>query len=178
MHWFLFGREEPAGAAAGREVEMIEDPGDHAYVDMLPLATLKAAAGTIETGEHVEFAGWVKVPPRKGMGRGWFVARVGGRSMEPLIPDGALCRFRPYGGSSRQGHVMLAQHRGISDPETGGSYTIKRYHRIGERVEGEDMSEITIRLESANPDGPHLPEFTVRSEREVRTPYEFVDVVG
>ncbi|MBI4865070.1 MAG: S24 family peptidase [Candidatus Riflebacteria bacterium] len=56
-----------------------------------------------------------------------FVARVVGHSMEPVIPDGSYCIFRAPVDGTRQGKTVLVQHRSISDPETGGRYTVKRY---------------------------------------------------
>ena len=47
--------------------------------------------------------------------------------MEPLIPDGSYCVFSKYTGGSRQGKIVLVQHRSIADMETGGSYTVKKY---------------------------------------------------
>lgn len=65
--------------------------------------------------------------PGRTLSPGMFVAQVVGRSMEPLIPDGSWCLFRRYGGGTRDGKVVLVQHRKITDPDTGGSYTVKRY---------------------------------------------------
>jgi len=56
-----------------------------------------------------------------------FIVRAVGRSMEPSIRDGDYCVFRSAPEGTRQGKIVLVQHRGIEDPETGGSYTIKKY---------------------------------------------------
>jgi hypothetical protein len=56
-----------------------------------------------------------------------FVAQVVGRSMEPRIPDGGWCLFQSPVKGGLRGRVVLVQHRDIDDPETGGSYTLKRY---------------------------------------------------
>lgn len=56
-----------------------------------------------------------------------FVARVVGRSMEPTLHDGDYAVFRANPTGTRNGKVILAQYRGPADPETGGSYTVKRY---------------------------------------------------
>ena len=47
--------------------------------------------------------------------------------MNRKIPNGAWCVFRANPGGTRQGKVVLAQHRDIADPETGGSFTVKVY---------------------------------------------------
>ena len=59
--------------------------------------------------------------------RDMFVVQASGRSMEPKIHDGDLCVMRKYAGGSRQGKIMLAQHRETYDPDTGGAYSIKKY---------------------------------------------------
>lgn len=56
-----------------------------------------------------------------------FVARVLGDSMEPEIPNGAYCLFRPARPGSRCGRRLLVWHAGIDDPHTGGQYTVKVY---------------------------------------------------
>jgi len=48
--------------------------------------------------------------------------------MEPRIYDGDYLVFRANPVGSREGKIVLAQYRGPADPETGGSYTVKRYH--------------------------------------------------
>lgn len=40
------------------------------------------------------------------------------------------------GAGSREGRIVLAEHRGVEDPENGGAYSIKRYH--GEKMATED----------------------------------------
>jgi SOS-response transcriptional repressor LexA len=47
--------------------------------------------------------------------------------MEPRIHDGDLCVMRRYEGGSRNGEIVLAQHRDVFDPESGGAYSIKKY---------------------------------------------------
>jgi len=47
--------------------------------------------------------------------------------MNKRIPNGSWCLFRAAPGGTRNGKIVVVQHRSIDDPETGGSYTIKRY---------------------------------------------------
>ena len=56
-----------------------------------------------------------------------FVAQVVGESMNRRIPNGAWCLFRAAPTGTREGKVVVVQHRGIADPETGGRFTIKVY---------------------------------------------------
>jgi SOS-response transcriptional repressor LexA len=98
-------------------------------VPAVPVVSLKFAAGTfsdpqaLEDGatEWVELPEWVKPQP------GLFVAQVVGESMNKRIPNGAWCLFRANPQGTRNGKIVVVQHRSISDPETGGSYTVKRY---------------------------------------------------
>ena len=74
-----------------------------------------------------------------------FVSRVIGRSMEPRVHDGSLCVFRPIGAGTRQGKIVLAQHRNIADPDTGGSFTVKLYSSDKVEVDGELRGPVTLR---------------------------------
>jgi hypothetical protein len=74
------------------------------------------------------------------------VARVVGDSMNRRIPNGAYCVFRSPVTGSRQGKVVLAQHRDISDPETGGSYTVKVYESEKEPDSDGGWRHLEVRL--------------------------------
>lgn len=93
----------------------------------LPVYSLRAAAGKFGENEDVFEEGWIEVDIGHKLNERMFVAKVIGHSMEPLIPDNSYCVFRRNIGGSRQGKIVLAQHHDIADPETGGSYTVKRY---------------------------------------------------
>ncbi len=108
------------------------------FREYLPVYTLRAACGYFGEGEPVEPEGWVKVENCGRLDDKMFVVRAEGRSMEPKIHDGDLCVMRKYEGGSRNGEIVLAQHRDFSDPESGGAYSIKRYS--SEKVEEEDGS--------------------------------------
>lgn len=73
-----------------------------------------------------------------------FVSRVLGRSMEPDILDGSYCIFRPIAAGTRQGKTVLAQHSDIADPDTGGSYTVKKYDSDFVVVDGERRGSVTL----------------------------------
>lgn len=107
-------------------LRLIEFPAEaDKYRTVVPIFDLKAAAGSFGEVQAVECLGWAETPghePREGM----FVAQVIGHSMEPRIPSGSYCLFSHPAGSN-QGKIVLAQHREIDDPDTGGSYTVKRY---------------------------------------------------
>lgn len=95
------------------------------FVTHLPLYSIQAAAtrfGEETTGEE---EGWVRAPAHLRLSPDMFVARVVGRSMEPLIPDGSLCIFRANVTGTRQGRRLLIEQFG----QTGEAnrYTVKKY---------------------------------------------------
>jgi hypothetical protein len=47
--------------------------------------------------------------------------------MNRRIPNGSWCLFRVNPQGTRVGKVVVAEHRSIDDPESGGSYTVKVY---------------------------------------------------
>jgi DUF2075 family protein len=122
----------------------------------IPVVDLRLAAGAFSDVQLLEeeAADWAAPPdwvqPRPGM----FIARVVGESMNRRIPNGGWCLFRANPGGSRQGKVVVVQHRSIDDPETGGRYTVKVYS--SEKVADEDGSwrheRITLRPDSDRPD--------------------------
>jgi type III restriction enzyme len=123
-----------------------------AFKTLLPLYSLKAAAGYFGRGEAIEPEGWIEAD---GVGRiddQMFVCRAVGRSMEPTIRDGDFLVFRANPAGTRQGRVVLAQYRGPADPETGGSFTVKRYssERVASDEGGWRHSRVT--LTPTNPD--------------------------
>ena len=97
------------------------------FKTLLPLYSLKAAAGYFGNGEEVGIGGWIEADGFGPLDERMFVARAVGRSMEPRIHDGDYCVFRAKPEGTRQGKVVLAQYQGPADPETGGSFTVKRY---------------------------------------------------
>ena len=81
-----------------------------------------------------------------------FVAQVQGRSMEPIIPDGAYCLFSFQVGGSRNGRIVLAQKADISDPDTGASFTVKSYHSSKKIDPETGWQHESITLKPANSD--------------------------
>ena len=119
----------------------------------VPVIDLAAAASEFSDTQQPEPKGWLELVGRQA-GKGAFVAQVRGRSMEPAIPDGAWCLFRRIVPGSREGKVLLVQHRDITDPESGGRYTVKRY-RSRKVAQEESWRHAEIVLEPDNPEfGP------------------------
>lgn len=99
------------------------------YVNSVPLIDLKFAAGVFSGTQAIvdSETTWVKLPDIFRPQRGLFVAQVVGESMNRRIPNGAWCLFRMNPVGTRQGKVVVVQHRSIHDPDLGGSYTVKVY---------------------------------------------------
>lgn len=137
------------------------------YVTCLPLLGIDLAAGGFTPGPLDPAVTWVALGRKRTLRRGMFVARVVGRSMEPRIPDGSHCLFAPAAGDLR-GRTLLVQHRGIHDADTGTSYTVKRFERVGPRK---------VRLLPENPDYEPI-ELRESDGAELRVVAEFVEVLA
>jgi len=107
----------------------------------VPFVEMAAAAGAfsespVRQGSPVEAETWIVLPEAFNARTDYFVMRVVGESMNQRIPNGALCLFRANPGGTREGRIVLVQHRDIQDADTGASFTVKRYH--SEKVLTED----------------------------------------
>lgn len=148
-----------------------------AFKTLLPLYSLKAAAGYFGGGEAVEKAAWVEVDSIGRLDEQMFVARAVGRSMEPRIRDGDYCVFRAKPEGSREGKIVLVQYRGPADPETGGAYTVKRYSSRVVTESGGGWRHARITLSPLNPDFKPIV-LTPESEDDVQVLAEWVGVLG
>lgn len=138
----------------------------------VPVVRLSAAAGGLSEEQLPgELVGSIDPPPGVRPSPGMFVARVVGRSMEPLIPDGSLCLFRPHGGGSRNGQKLLIQKLGSSD-ETA-QFTVKVYRSEKRVSEDGSWEHQTIRMIPLNPE---FEEWNLTPE-EFRVIGEFVAVL-
>lgn len=170
----VVGRQTPAVRLL-QFAERQTPPG--AFKTLLPLYSLRAAAGYFGSGEAVEPEGWVEAEEIGKLDDQMFVARVVGRSMEPRIYDGDYCVFRAKPSGTRQGKIVLAQYRGPADPETGGSFSVKRYssEKIADPEGGWRHSRVTL--------SPLNPEFqpivlTPESEEDMQIVAECLAVLG
>lgn len=120
-------------------------------VGAVPVIPLSAAAGGLSDEQLATGAeGTIDPPPGVRLMPGMFAAKVVGRSMEPLIPDGSLCLFKPHGGGSRNGQKLLIRKRGTFD-ETS-QFTVKVYR--SEKTVNEDgtWEHERIRMVPLNPE--------------------------
>ncbi len=114
------------------------------FENCVPLYDLKVAAGKFSdeqqvaelyyglSGQDISDIEWVELPDAFRPRRGLFVTQVVGESMNRRIPNGAWCLFRLNPAGTRQGKVVLVQHREIADTDTGGHYTVKIYESMKE----------------------------------------------
>ena len=150
--------------------------------EYIPYYSLAIAAGGFLAGDAPDPEGWVNAPkhgfPRR-LSEGMFVTRVVGESMSPTIKNGAYCVFRSPVEGTRQGRVVLVQKRNMTDPETGGSYTVKRYEST-KSIGQEDWRHESIRLIPDNPDREKYPilEFSPEDDADLRVIAEFVQMLS
>jgi SOS-response transcriptional repressor LexA len=165
---FLRSRLRAAGVEVGEDAHMLSAKAKNviplqlvsreernAGISAAPLVDLRFAAGNFsdpqafehQAGEWVALPDWISPQP------GLFVAQVVGESMNRRIPNGAWCLFRANPAGTREGKVVVVQHRSIADPETDGRYTIKLYSSEKTHTEdgGWQHSRITLSPDSSNP---------------------------
>jgi DUF2075 family protein/phage repressor protein C with HTH and peptisase S24 domain len=152
---------QPSGSASAAVLpfQRVERRKAKPYVDAVPLVNLKFAAGAFsgkqfQDQDHEE---WAIIPktfrPRKGL----FVAQIVGESMNRRHANGAWCLFEVNPKGTRNGRVIVAEHRDISDPDTGGSYTVKLYHSTKEHRKDGTWRHLEVRL-SPDSDDPTYKE--------------------
>jgi SOS-response transcriptional repressor LexA len=141
---------------------------------------LKAAAG--EFGEPKTLRDeewdldWVEIDTGRRLRKGMFVAQVLGKSMEPMIPDGAYCLFCSQVEGTRQGRTVVVLLRDTTDPETGQRFTVKRYE--SEKAVSEDGTwrHIKVLLKPVNKDFNPI-ELTCEDEGSVVVVAEMLEVL-
>lgn len=98
------------------------------YVNAVPLFDFQAAAGGFSAQQNIDDFSWVALPENIRPSKNLFACHVVGESMNKIIPNGSICLFRANPGGSRNGKIVLVQHRDIEDPDQGGTYTVKTYY--------------------------------------------------
>lgn len=109
------------------------------FENAVPLLDMKIAAGSFSPEQWPDDCEWVELPEPFVAKQGYFIAQVVGESMNRRIPNGSWCLFRKNPVGSREGKVVLVQHRDIQDADNGGQYTVKVYH--SEKTQVEDQWE-------------------------------------
>jgi hypothetical protein len=104
-----------------------------------PIFDLEIAAGGFSDQQSLENAGntdaseWVQLPEHINTTQGMFVTRVVGESINKRIINSSWCLFKANPGGSRNGKIVLVQHRNIEDPDYVCTDTVKTYH--SEKIE-------------------------------------------
>lgn len=141
------------------------------YVSCVPSLELQIAAGAFGEDQRPDFNEWVQINTSRPLKKGMFVAKVVGRSMEPLIPDGAHCLFQFKAPQLRNDMVAVFQLHDSEDPESGGHYTVKRL-----RVYRQNTDEGVVRKAKLMPENPAFQPITV-DEDNVKFVAEFLEVL-
>jgi hypothetical protein len=126
---------------------------------------------------RVAVPNWVEVDVGRRLREGMFVAQVVGRSMEPAVPDGAYCLFRWGVAGTREGRTVLVRLRDVMDPESGESFTLKRYTSTKVAAEDGGWRHLLIQLRPANPEFEPI-ELTVDDEGGVDVVAELLEVLS
>jgi len=115
------------GQYKGLKLRILRHKDVKPFENAVPIYDIKIAAGQFSDEQQIDEFDWVELPDSFRPQKGHFVTRVIGESMNKRIPNGAWCLFKENPIGSRNGKVVLAQHREIYDSETGGHFTVKLY---------------------------------------------------
>ena len=161
------------------------------FKNCVPIYDLKVAAGRFSDEQQVtevaqgaelqrpEDFEWAELPSVFRPQQGLFIAQVVGESMNRRIPNGAWCLFRLSPVGTRQGKVVLVQHREIHDTDTGGHFTVKTYESKKEIFPDGTWkhSQIVLRPETTAP-GYEPIVLKPESEEDLRVIAELIAVLG
>jgi len=165
--------------------------GIRPFENCVPLYDLKVAAGKFSDEQQVTdiYGGlreqaiqdneWVQLPNAFRHQQGLFVAQVVGESMNRRIPNGSWCLFRLNPTGTRQGKIVLAQHRGIADADNGGEFTVKKYESNKRFLSDGTWRHTSIILRpDTTASGYESRTFTEEQVEDVNVIAEFVAVSG
>jgi uncharacterized protein len=145
----------PPAAEPARPLRLVSEAERRAGVPAAPLVSLRFAAGAFGEGQALDegVEAWVALPDWVAPAPGLFVAQVEGESMNRRIPGGSWNLFRAAPAGTREGKIVVVQHRGIADPDTGGRYTLKRYRseKVADEAGGWRHTRIVLQPESDQP---------------------------
>jgi superfamily II DNA or RNA helicase/HKD family nuclease len=92
----------------------------------IPLFDFYAAAGTFSEIQSSKDYILIEGPENR-LNSDYFACKIIGESMNKVIPNGSICLFKPYSGGSRNGKILLIEHRDLQDPDFNSAFTIKTY---------------------------------------------------
>jgi type I restriction enzyme R subunit len=173
----LLGLEWAAEPVTAAPFRLVPPEEARPYENCIPLYSLAVAAGVFSEAQEPEPEGWVAVDGLR-PARGLFVAQVFGESMNRRIPNGAYCVFRTPVEGSRDGRVLLVEHREIADPDTGGRYTVKVYRSEKAPADAGGWRHGEIRLEPDTTAAEYEPIVLHAGDGDLRVIAELVAVLG
>jgi SOS-response transcriptional repressor LexA len=160
------------GLDESRVLRRVTPRRNERYMNCVPKLDLKIAAGTFGEDQLPEFQDWVEINTARQLRKGMFVAPVDGPSMEPLIPDGAYCLFQFKAPQLKNDMIAVFQLHGADDPETGGSFTVKRL-KLSRLLDSDEGPQRTAMLIPENPAFDPIP---VKGD-DVKFVAEFLEVL-
>ena len=171
--------ERGESSALPSRLSIVEPRPEERYVTCVPLVPLKAAAGAFSDFQHIDDDDfeWAAIETKRRLRRGMFLAQVVGKSMEPVISDGAYCLFTAPVEGTRQGKTVLVQMRDTADPESGERYTVKRYESK-KSDDGDSWHHTKIILKPINPDFEPIVLTGTDKEGPLQVIAELVEVLG
>ena len=169
----VVARPEPQLRLISLEDERVKR---EAFKTLLPLYSLRAAAGYFGNSEPVEPESWVEADGLGKLDERMFVCRAVGRSMEPTIHNGDYIVFRAKPVGTRQAKIVLAQYRGSADPDTGGAFTVKRYSSEKEASDDGGWRHTRVVLLPTKPEYSPIV-LSTRDAESVQVVGEFVTVL-
>jgi SOS-response transcriptional repressor LexA len=180
MNYFMIKSSEILKTVVSKKVailfrEFIGDFKKRMFIDALPVYTIAAACGKFGEGSEAACEGWLEVKNLK-LNNKMFIVKAIGHSMEPKIEDGDYCIFESGIIGSRNEKIVLAQHQSISDLDTGGSYTIKKYRSEKYNNSDETWNHKRILLESLNSKYPVI-ELVDIEDGDVKVIAEFIKTI-
>jgi hypothetical protein len=155
--WFVAPSavESTSASVAGQaRIRVINPRPEERYVRCLPLIPLDEKEGLLGDPQKIGLDSywdkWVVVETGRSLRPGMFVAQVLGKSMEPVIADGAYCLFASPVNGPREGKVVVVHLRGQYSPGSGERHVIRRYE--SEQAQGGDSPwrRFKVTLHSAN----------------------------
>lgn len=147
------------------------------FENAIPLYDLQAAAGDFSDLQSVEQSDWVQVPDDFVATERHFACTVVGESMNRIIPNGSVCIFRSNPSGSRNGMIVLVEHRNLIDHDSDSNYTVKEYRSTkSENEEGWQHERISLLPRSADESFETI-ELTEDMSRTYRVIGEFVRVL-
>jgi type I restriction enzyme R subunit len=185
----LFAEEAEAAPPPERPFRVVPSAEVVPFENAVPVLDLAVAAGFFggeqevdglqDAAAHPDRFEWAELPDYYRPRPGFFVARVEGESMNRVIPNGTwgLFRLRPQG--TRDGKIVLVQHRQIQDTDLGGHFTLKRY-----RSEKEPLPDGTWRhtkillLPETDREGYEPIELRAEEAEDLRVVAEWLGAVG